>query len=782
MRKLTFLFTILPSFAIFAQHPGTLLDNWSARSPIGKVYMHFDRDSYIAGETAWFKAYLFSDHLPDTISTVLYVELVQPGSGVLGRQVLPVFLSTTNGQFQIPDTIPTGTYTVRAYTATMLNHQHDFIFQRPFHIYGKTAKQAIQNVSSGKTTLIFFPEGGNLVNGVLNSIAFKATNEKGLPINVSGNVLNENLNIVASFDTYHDGMGVFEFQPVPGQKYFAVIEGESGSLRYQLPAGTDNGISLSMIPHPQGSFFELRQPHADPSFRAAYMIGQVQHHTVFRKEFNTRSSDLQGVIDTRKLPSGILQVTFFNSQGQPLAERLCFVNNQEYRLDASLVTDTLSFEDRAANRFSIVMKDTVQGSFSVSVTDAIYSFQPLEENIISSLLLTSDIKGYVHQPSFYFSADNDSIKTATDLLMMTNGWRRFKWTELPALARAKDQYPDPGYITIRGKVTLRDASKPFNDKSLLVYVSAGDTARNVQTVMTDKQGRFKIDSLLFFDRARIMFSDTRGKQSLFIDVEPDKDSLTRKYNITTDIPTWPQAGMLSGNERWSREYDQLLKANGLMLEGITLKSRVKSPQQKVEEEYTRGAFSGDARKVFDLVNSDEGEHYQNVYQYLQAKGFLPGRRNVPSPSVMGEFSTSIYLDEFPLAIELEELSMNKVALIKIFDSFIGEWGNAPGGVIAIYTKKGENMMEGPIKADVISYPGFSIVKEFYSPDYTVEPAVKETDHRITLSWRPDIFINHVNPRIPVPFFNNDRTRSYRVVVQGMTANGKLVFLEKIISN
>ena len=118
-----------------AQNPAEILNNWSAKSPIEKVYLHTDRENYIAGETAWFKAYLYSDYLPDTISTVLYTELINESSQIIRRSISPVLVGSSNGHLDLPDTLSSGFYVLQSYTSTMLNQQPDFIFKRRIFIY-----------------------------------------------------------------------------------------------------------------------------------------------------------------------------------------------------------------------------------------------------------------------------------------------------------------------------------------------------------------------------------------------------------------------------------------------------------------------------------------------------------------------------------------------------------------------------------------------------------------------------------------------------------------------
>ena len=147
-KKLLLLFFILLfCLAGEAQKPDEVLSRWSEKSPIEKVWLHVDRDNYLAGETAWFKAYLYSDYQPDTISTSLYVELLNESSIILSRQILPVFSGSGNGQFELPDSLPTGSYQLRAYSPTMLNYDADFIYKRSIFIYGKMNK----NPEAGKS-------------------------------------------------------------------------------------------------------------------------------------------------------------------------------------------------------------------------------------------------------------------------------------------------------------------------------------------------------------------------------------------------------------------------------------------------------------------------------------------------------------------------------------------------------------------------------------------------------------------------------------------------------
>lgn len=796
-KVLVIFITIFISVLASAQQPEKLLVNWSSKSPIEKVYLHLDRDNYIAGETVFFKAYLSSDYLPDTISTTLYVELSMDNGAIISRAITPILLGVANGYIALPDSLISGSYQVRAFSPTMLNQDPGFIFKRSIFIYGKKNKP-IEEPKDKLVRLEFFPEGGNLVNGFANTIAFKATNEYGLPVFVKGKIFNDKNELVTSFNSYHDGMGMFDLTPATNLQYYALAEGDVAAKKTYLPLSTDKGIVLTVIPHPQGNFFEIKQRKKDPAFQVAYMIGQMQHHVVFKQEFKNTPEEIQGVINTLNLHSGILQITFFNKDGQPVAERLCFVDNKEYIQRGELIADTINFNEKGRNRFSIQLKDTVQGSISVSIVDPAYNlFAEREENIFSSLLLTADLKGYIHNPAFYFSADNDSVKTALDLVMMTNGWRRFKWTELSQKTTQPNLLNDPSFITLSGKITLRDTRKPLEEKPILIMLITEDSTRRVQMTTTDKQGNFRIDSMLFFGKSRILFSDIRGKKSKYIDASMSDDSLNKTFILPQleKIPFRSVDLFQNSHPQLAFDYEAIQKASGLMLEGVTVKAVRKSPIAELEEKYARGAFAGDGNKIFDLLNTKDADPYQNIFDFLQSR--VPGLqiqndgpdyfiyyRQAASISSMGNIPMTLYLDEIETdAAVISTIPGNQVAMVKVFSTLVASAGNAPGGVLAIYTKKGADMNDVMrYAAAMVKYKGYDVIKEFYAPDYAVDKSARsQTDNRITLDWRPDILINNINPKIPITFYNNDRTKSYKIVVEGMTVNGKMLLIEKTIT-
>jgi hypothetical protein len=793
MIKNIFSSTILFFIAIVAkaQQPLTNLNQWAEKQPIQKVYLQLDRDNYIAGETAQFKAYLSADFLPDTINTNMYVELLD-GAKVLSKTANPVFFASATGSVSLPDTLATGYYTIRAFSRGMLVQNEDYFFQRKIYVYGAAKKQVA--VLKDTLRLEFFPEGGNLVTGLSASLAFKATDRNGMPVNISGNLYNDKNEELATFSSLHDGMGLFDVEPLAGEKYYVKLKNISPEKKYFLPDAMTKGIAISFLPQQDGVSFEIKQNPANTDFVAAYMIGQIQHHVVFKKEFATSKDVLKGNIKTTNLPSGIMQITVFNKADMPLAERLYFINNDEYTLQTDVKTDTLDFSAGGFNKFFINIKDTVQGQISVAITDPSFDINLIRENnIVSSLLLTSDLKGYVLNPAWYLSSTVDSIKNALDILMMVNGWRRFAWSEINKLPTASSL--NNAYITVKGKATLQDSKKPFSNKKMLLIINStiDKKKRTTQFLDTDENGLFKIDSLVLFEKNRLLFTDIRGKKSTLIDVYLDTDTL---YAVTT-IPAKNLQTQKFKNEIFYNDlkvqYEASQKVKGKLLQAVTVTAKKKTASELIEEKYASELFSTNASNTIDLVNSDDAIAYQNIFEYLKLRvnglnvQYNEGEyklfyRQMANASDLGNPTVTVFLDEVETdASFISSIPAYQIALVKVYSSFIGASGNGAGGAIAIYTKRSEDYKGGTFQKNIKIYNGYTITKEFYAPNYKVTKTGIDTDYRTTLDWRPQIFINNINPEIPLSFYNNNRTQKFKIVVEGMTTSGKLIWLEKIIS-
>ncbi len=782
-----FFFSFLFSSFLFAQPIENKLSVWAKSNPVEKLYLHLDRENYLAGQSIWFKAYFISELIPSNYSTTLYVELLNAESAVVLRGIFPVSYGTTYGQLDLPEDFVTGTYLLRAYSPIMLN-QPGFNFYKRVAIFGKERARAGKNNNRQEEgpDIRFFPESGNLVRGILNTVAFKATDHDGMPLNLEGEIRNEQGELITEFKSAHDGMGQFALVPQTG-RYFAAVKGIN--KEFPLPEQVAEGIILTVRNSPRGKQFRIVRNSNNTAFKPAYIIGQMENEILFKQPLNGEKTEISGLIPTDNLFSGVMQLTIFNKDDMPLAERLTFIDNKEYLLNGVFKADTLNTEPRKRNRFSIELKDTIIGYFSVSVTDAEYESAARPQNIYSWLLLNSDIKGYIHNSAYYFGSDASSVANTLDLVMMTNGWTRFKWTDVTQNKLPQPLYKDPGYISLSGTIYIEGRKKTLANKDIIVMRSMADTSLGrgslPMLLQTDSLGRFRKDTMIFFDNNKILFSEVRGNKSKYISVKLDADSLNRKYPIAPLTYPYDSSAIQTNRNQMETAYTDYLRAEGKMLETVTVRARQKSEIEKLEEEYTSGLFSGGINdRTYDLRN----ENYSgDIFQYLQ--GRIPGLSVSGSAGEyninyrgggLGGSNVTLFLDEVPTdAVMIESIPVYQIAMIKLMPSTVATPGG--GTALAIYTKKGPDLnavLESP--TDIVTYRGYTISKEFYSPDYDRQPSNEKADNRLTLNWDPQIFIADVNPTIPIIFYNNDRTKRFKIVVEGITSTGKMLMIEKWI--
>lgn len=768
-------FLILAYHYVYAQTVDNNLNTWHKENPIEKIYLHLDRKDYFAGQTCWFKSYFLSDFLPSVHNSTLFVELINRNGEIILKKVLPVFNTVAYGQLELPDTLSTNTYHIRAYTPLMLNHSKEYLYNTSIRVYGKTLKNNNTYINNSDQ-LLFFPEGGTLLTDVENRIAFKGINAIGLPVNITATIKDDLGNAITQIKSTHDGMGTFVLRPQKGRVYVAQVKDKT----IPLPQHVSEGTAVHLTPTSKSIHYKLAWA-GGKQFTPTYLVGQMQHKVVVKQKID---SSLEGQINTLDLPSGILQCTFFNEDGIPLAERLVFINNKEYILKASLQKNLVDFKPRKKNTFSINFNQPTEGNFSISITDENYNEPgPRKDNIISSFLLTSDIPGYVHNPAFYFS-DNNSAQEALDLIMLTNGWRRFNWKQVTQNHLPKPIYTDPGYISLSGKVNVRDSKKNFANRDLLAWIATSDSGRALQMLKTDAEGQFKMDSLIFFDKAKILFSDVMGNKNKFITVELNTDSLYQSYAIpilkkpiATNTNTTLHTNMQTA-------YSTSIKGGGVLLDNVHIEGR-RLTLEELEKKYVSGMFAGNINaRTINLTGQFIPQF--NIFEWLMGR--------VPSLSVN---RTSPFFDNYrlyfrkqPVQLFLDEMQMqdasfissipaSQIALIKIYPQFIGARGNAPA--IAVYTKRGEDLNEAiESTGDIIDYDGYSIIKEFYSPDYSTPPDINYSDNRLTLTWIPEIITSSSQKSIPVDFYNTDRTKKFKIVVEGVTKNGQLLMLEQVI--
>ncbi|HEX9511048.1 MAG TPA: hypothetical protein VF939_11245 [Puia sp.] len=800
--KLIALLFLFPCLS-YAQKLDSMMNVYANSYPQEKVHIHFDKNIYNPGETLWFKAYIFTGADPSLFSRNFYTELSDGDGKILERKVSPIMESTTAGSYDLPKTIKSRHLHFRAYTTWMTNFDTTFFYEKDIRIYDKKTDSGILAIPR-QARIQFFPEGGDLVTGLESLVAFKANDQSGLPVAVKGTVVDGKGKELLIFNSEHDGMGKFLLTPEKDDSLVAVWKDEVGvEHRTPLPGIKTTGVVLRAISGNQKVLFSAaRSAEGGAEYKHLTIIAHMHQHLVYKAKINLEENFMSGgTIPTNQLPTGVLQITVFNELDIPVSERVVFINNHEYEFEPEMAILEKSVNKRGKNNLQIEVPDTLRTNFSLAITDATADGEfPHDDNIISRLLLTGELKGDVHNPYYYFSNKSDSTVSHLDLVMMTHGWRRFKWDQLTKGKLPVIKTPEQNYLSLKVEVLGVDPYKISKEESLNVILSRKDSSTQMLSVPHLSGLKFGITGLVFYDTARAFYQFNVNRK------------LSNEAAVTFNTGLLKGAKMAKpltqSFEGWTAEDSLYLRRNRFIteeiarvkpitdqkvktLESVTVKGRVKTDAEKLDEKYASGMFSGGDAYTFDLINDPYAVSMMDIFQYLQGKvaglQIVTGNGPGGAPSLSWRGSTpSLYLNEMQVdASQLQSTSVSDVAMVKVFrpGSGVG-FGGGAGGVIAVYTKKGgdEKRSDANFKGlDRVLLTGYSSMKEFYVPNYSESSAQNEQeDLRTTLYWKPFVLTDKDNKKVNIVFYNSDITKKIRIVLEGINEDGKLSHVEKII--
>lgn len=305
-----------------------------------------------------------------------------------------------------------------------------------------------------KIKLTLFPEGGDMIQGLDNTVAFNALNEFGKPADIEGVVLTEKGSRVATFSSYHQGMGAFKINPQPNEKYHVKITKPEGIKEtFLLPESLERGYNMSVDNSKEG---EVRVNINSTEKEALAVVAQVRGKVYYSTLIDAKPGTTKFVFPTSDFPTGVAQITLFDSEGIARAERLAFVNKNR-QLNISVETEKEKYLPREKVKMTLNVKDErgmpIPANLSMAVVnDQFLSFADDKSgNILSQLLLQQDVTGKIEEPAFYFNSKEAKADKALDYLLMTSGWRRFSWEkvmeeELPQIMYPAQKAIVSGYI------------------------------------------------------------------------------------------------------------------------------------------------------------------------------------------------------------------------------------------------------------------------------------------------------------------------------------------------
>jgi len=767
------------------------LDKFSYLYPQQKAYLHMDKSVYHSGENIWIKAYLLNglNHLPDAISTNLYVEMISPFETRVEIKRFQMFGGFGVGDFSLSDTLPEGLYQIRAFTSWMQNFDPDFYFIRNFQVinprYSKIISPREARVNQKELgqrekqeddfDLQFMPEGGWMVNGLESVIAFRAINRLGKGVELAGDIVDEKDIVVSSFKTYKKGMGTFRLKPEKEKNYFAVYSPGGRKVRVPLPKPLEAGLvmraedSQEMV---RVMLYSNRPRTNDRSANEVILVGQVGgkifYHTVLNLENDSAGAD----VPKSRFPVGILQLTAFSGRGDPLAERLVYINRPDFLKIRFEAADSFG-EDGIKVIVNISVTDVknnpVPANLSLAVTRDKEAEPPVNrDNIVSHILLSSDIKGHVEDPYDYFHDQSPPTLKAIDNLMLTQGWRRFEWEKIIGDEFPVIKYHEERGISIYGQITHDFFSIPL--KNCKVQLSIMDAYNDVFTQMSTDKGYFLFDRMVYYDTISVKIEAWRpnGRRNLVIILPDEKMNEIRGFQGDHSLIT------LSERDQKAYRIERYEEARVAYLQE-------KEQQKEKEKDQLTGIYS---EPDFVLRSEDFPKGNRDIIEVI--KGRIPGvnvigdRVQIRGPGSFFSSNEPLYLiDGMPVrdveavkSIPVEQI--DRVEVLKGPSAAIyGMRGS--NGVIAIYTKRGHYMKRGVIEFDML---GYNTPRAFYQPRYLPE---NEPDVNYTLVWEPVILVNDFG-KATVVFDKPAIQGDYRFIIEGASYMGLVGTAEKVIGN
>ena len=639
--------------------------------------------------------------------------------------------------------------------------------------------------TSDEVDVQFFPESGQMVNGISSKIAFKAVRADGLGIDVSGYITDKDNNKVTGFKAQHAGMGAFELSPSAGNSYKAVVKFSDGSEKsFDLPKAMPSGYVLS-IDTASNDNIRIKISTSPDIFKTGdeiILIAQSNHVVQYVSKTKLSSPVLSTLLSKKRFSTGILQFTLFASGNRAVAERLVFIQKND-QLKIAVSTNNSSYKKREKVQMTLNVTDAegkpVQGNFSLAVTDekSIPYDDTYETTIFSNLLLTSDLKGYIEAPDYYFTDINDNKLRQLDNLMLTQGWRRFLWRNL-----LLDVYPSLSFnpeqsIEISGRVfSANGLPVPGGKVNLLASRGTGFS----MDTLTDSQGVFRFNNLYFTESTQFVIHalNEKGKDKVDIELFYNRPPLITPNQYANDMQINVNQSILSYLKIRQQQFDEM-RENGLLKKSILLTEvKVSETRPKAMTSYNlNGPGTADA-----VVRGDQLKDCNYLVQCLDGKingvvfqnGVPYLFRNLSSNRPMlillnGSVVSASTLTNIPVD------QVDNVEALRTAGN-LSMYGIRGGNGVLLINMKKRQFDDNPITPGTASYndQGYYISRQFYSPNYSDPKAatLEVADRRTTIYWNPTV-VTDAAGKAAIEFFNADGLGNYKVVIEGINDHGKL---------
>jgi hypothetical protein len=749
-----------------------------------KIFVHTDRAYYLCGDVLWFKVYLANDadNKLLSVSKVAYIEILNTLHQPVLQGKVAMENGTGSGSFDLPASIASGNYELRAYTSWMKNDSPDYYFKKIITI--------INTTQNPDTTLLhshiryeaqFLPEGGNLVNGLTSTVAFKVNDNYGKGVDCEGVVIDQSKDTVAHFQSSRFGMGQFLLTPQIGKSYKAVITlKDNVIITKNLPDAFDKGYVMHVN--------ELDTRHIKISVQCSsnmassnlYVVSETRSHLNFANAIPVENNQAALVFDIDSLADGVAQITLFNQDLQPVCERLWFKRPKiKMLIQAKAQKQTYNHRDKINIDLLTTSQsgNSLEGNLSVSVYRLDSLHMPAREDLFSYLWLSSNCRGYIEDANHYFE-DNDAQANADlDNLLLTQGWRKFDWKNaLQSPAYTFNYIPENYGHIITGRITNDLTGKPA--EGILVYLSVPGKRIQLNGCLSDTKGMIHFDMKDFYGAVQVVLqTNTTTDSAYHLEIfspfsEKYSDNALPALQLEEKSSDELQAANLHMKIETAYHQKDLQKLQPLLID--TLPFYYKPSKIYLLDNYTRFTTMEEVlREYVSEVNvSRRGKKY-HLFALDQPAFDLNSSQTAPA---FFDENPLMLLDGVPVfnadnIIAYDPLKVQKLEVV----TARYHWGPIIANGITSYTTYKGNLDSYTLNPRdlVADYDGLQQQRIFYSPDYSTADAINSRlpDFREVLYWSPQI-ITGKRGEEHLSLYSGDVSGKYLVEVQGISSSGE----------
>ncbi|RSK51015.1 TonB-dependent receptor [Hymenobacter rigui] len=780
-------------------------------------YLHLNQEAYAAGETLWFKAYVVGaeTHQLDTLSKVLYVDVISPQRTVAFCRTLHLNEGLAEGDIVLPDTLSTGIYTIRAYTSWMRNWPEELFFTRRVPVWqavppaagmahasasrqAALARQTSRAVSAAALPDVqFFPEGGNYVQGAHTIVGVKAVAASGQGLALQGTVYDDTDQAVVEFKTPALGMSSFAFTPQPGRRYQARVTLPDGTeASYPLPDVQASGWLLTVRDFGNRYIVYVRRPGAAGQ-EPLQVVAHVRGTPVYAGAGTIAPGEtFSATIPKERLPAGLVHVSVLDGQNAAQAERLVFSSSAP-ESTALLQPDKSAYDVHQPVTLEVAVQNAQGQPTAAELSLAVASETGLpmkgrqETTIQAHLLLTSELRGYVENPAWYFQGKSPEKEKALDDLLLTQGWSRFVWREILGAVPVTStfDYPLEQTLSLGGQL-VRSNGKPVPNGQLTVLQKG---VNDVGEFTADAQGNFLLLGFPGVDSARVLLQarTSRGGNNVLL-------RLWDRWPVPGAAAWQPRPPLMDSPETMSslvaygqrsRRQQVLEKqfrpdtTSGIVLRNVTIRAQRPASDPR--------SLHATASAVLRPQSIPGANVLSNIFELIRGRVAgveVLGDGQTYSVRIRGMASTShrtspmYLLDGMPLdsaaMVNVPIQDVDRVEVLKGATAAIyGMRGQ--NGVIAVFTRipgAGASASNVPTPPSMASrrLPAYYRAREFYAPRYELPASTNRPDPRLTtLYWQPTLHVP-ASGKARVTFYTADAAGAFVARLEGITHDGQPV--------